>query len=58
MSLLLKILRFPTLWVVSFFARAEDRELPVLMPFFFKKKIIFFVLNVTIDIANRGIVNE
>lgn len=58
MSLLLKILRFPTLWVVSFFAWAEDRELPVLMPFFFKKKIIFFVLNVTIDIANRGIVNE
>ena len=38
MSLLLKILRFPTLWVISFFARAEDREVPVLIPFFFFKK--------------------
>ena len=46
MSLLLKILRFPTLWVISFFARAEDRELPVLMPFFFlKKRSFFFCIN-------------
>ena len=57
MSLLLKILRFPTLWVTYFSARAEDKELPVLMPFFFQKKDsnLFYI---TIDIANGVIVNE